>query len=184
MAHATTEATKSWILAEFTHLDGLLAACRKMKAAGHSDVDTYSPYPLHGVDEALGWKPSKVPFIAATGAVLGGSGALLMMYYLNAVHYPINVANRLLVSTPAWIPIMFECTVLLTGLFVFNGLMALNGLPRPHHPVFESEAFVKTATTSAYWISVTVPTSDGDSKIMDDLRAEGARTVDLVKEVP
>lgn len=183
MAHATTVATQSWILAEFTDVGELLSACRKMRAAGHTDVDTYSPYPLHGVDEALGWKPSRVPFIACGGAITGGSGALLMMYWMNGVDYPINVANRLLVSTPTWIPIMFEATVLLTGLSMFFGLMALLGFPRPHHPVFESEAWVKSATSAAYWISVTVPTGDADAKIQDELRSCGARTVEVVTEV-
>lgn len=182
MAHATTLATKSWILAEFTDPHQLLDACRKMKEAGHVEIDTYSPYPLHGVDEALGWKPSRVPFIALTGAICGGFGAYAMEYFLNAVDYPINVANRLLNATPAFIPITFEATILLTGVTMFYGLMGMLGFPRPHHPVFESEAFVKTATTSAYWISVTVPTSDKDGEIMESLRTLGARTVDVVKE--
>jgi hypothetical protein len=181
MAHATTLPTKSWILAEFTTVDGLLEACRKMRAAGHTELDTYSPYPLHGVDEALGWKPSRVPFIALAGALAGGTGGYAMQYFLNAVDYPINVANRLLHSAPIFIPITFETTVLLTGVTMFVGLMALMGLPRPHHPVFESDAF-RSATTHAYWISVTVPSSDADAGIVDSLKGLGARTVDVVKE--
>lgn len=185
MAIATTVTSKSWILAEFTELDGLLAACRKMKEGGHAeaDIDTYSPYPLHGVDEALGWKPSRVPFIALTGALMGGTGGYLMQWYLNAVDYPLNVGNRLLNSTPIFIPVTFETTILLTGVLMFFGTLAMMGFPRPHHPVFESEAFVRTASTSAYWISVTVPTGDKDNEIMESLRSLGARTVEVVKEV-
>lgn len=184
MAHATTLATRSWILAEFTELGALLDACRKMKAAGHLDIDTYSPYPLHGVDEALGWKPSRIPFVGAAGACAGLTGALAMQYGLNAMDYPLNVANRLLVSTPAWIPVTFEATVLFTGLSLFFGFMAMSGFPRPHHPVFESEAFVASATSNAYWISVTVPTTEADAQISDALKACGARTVEVVKEEP
>lgn len=182
MAHATIAATRSWILAEFTDAHLLVEACRKMREAGHAELDTYSPYPLHGVDEALGWKPSRVPFIALAGALMGGTGVYSMMYFMNAVDYPLNVANRLLNPIPAFIPITFEGTVLLTGVTMFLGLMALMGLPRPHHPVFESEAFTKSATLHAYWISVTVPTSEKDAEIADQLKALGARTVDVVKE--
>lgn len=182
MAHDTPMATKSWILAEFTDTHLLLEAGRKMREAGHTELDTYSPYPIHGVDEALGWKPSRVPFIALTGALMGGSGVYAMMYFMNAVDYPLNVANRLLNPVLAFIPITFEGTVLLTGVTMFLGLMALMGLPRPHHPVFESEAFVKSATLHAYWLSVTVPTGDGDNQIVEQLKTLGARTVDVVKE--
>lgn len=182
MATATTVATKSWILAEFTSTDGLLAACRRIREAGFTDVDTYSPYPLHGVDEALGWKPSRVPFIAAAGAMAGGFGGYSMQYFLNAVDYPLNVGNRLLNSVPIYIPVTFETTILLTGISIFFGLMALMGFPRPHHPVFESEAFVKTASNSAYWISVTVPTGDRDAELQETFRSLGARTVEVVKE--
>jgi hypothetical protein len=183
MAHAEGPvATKSWILAEYTEVASLLSACRKAREDGYTDVDTYSPYPLHGVDEALGWKPSRVPFIALAGMLTGGSGGYMMQYFLNAVDFPINVANRPLNSIPSWIPITFEMTVLFTGVLMFLGLLALLGLPRPHHPVFESDAFQRTATTSAYWISVSVPSSDRDQEIADSFRRLGARTVEVVKE--
>jgi hypothetical protein len=183
MAHDPTPApTRSWILAEYTEVDALLSACRKARQAGYREVDTYSPYPLHGVDEALGWKPSRVPFIALAGMIAGGVGGFSMQYFLNAVDYPLNVGNRLLNSVPAWIPITFETTVLFTGVIMFLGLLALMGLPRPHHPVFESDAFQRSASTHAYWISVTVPTSDRDQEIADTLRSAGARTVEVVKE--
>jgi hypothetical protein len=183
MAHdPTAVATKSWILAEYTEVDALLAACRKAREAGFRDVDTYSPYPLHGVDEVLGWKPSRVPFIALVGMVTGGLGGFMMQYFLNAVDYPLNVGNRLLNSVPVWIPITFETTVLFTGVMMFLGLLALLGLPRPHHPVFESDAFQRSASTHAYWISVTVPTSERDGEIAETLRSAGARTVEVVKE--
>lgn len=183
MAHPPTPAaTKSWILAEYTDVSALLAACRKARQAGYQDVDTYTPYPIHGVDEALGWKPSRVPFIALAGMIAGGTGGYMMQFFLNAIEYPLNVGNRPLNSIPAWIPITFETTVLLTGVTMFLGLLALLGLPRPHHPVFESDAFQRSASTHAYWISVTVPTSDRDQEIADSLRSLGARTVDVVKE--
>src|SRR5919197_2157853 len=95
MAHDPTPvATRSWILAEYTEVDALLSACRKAREAGYRDVDTYTPYPLHGLDEVLGWKPSRVPFIALAGAIARGSTGYLMQYYLNALDFPINVANR------------------------------------------------------------------------------------------
>ena len=183
MAHAPTPAaTKSWILAEYTDVGSLLSACRKAREAGYKDVDTYSPYPLHGVDEVLGWKPSRIPFIALAGMIAGGSGGYMMQYFLNAVECPLNVGNRPLNSIPSWIPITFETTVLLTGVLMFFGLLALLGLPRPHHPVFESDAFQRSATTSAYWISVTVPASERDQDIAESFRSLGARTVEVVKE--
>jgi hypothetical protein len=112
----------------------------------------------------------------------GGTTGYMMQYFLNAVDFPINVANRPLNSIPSWIPITFEMTVLFTGVVMFFGLLALLGLPRPHHPVFESDAFQRSATTSAYWISVAVASSDRDQEIADSLRELGARTVEVVKE--
>jgi hypothetical protein len=177
----TVTTTKSWILAEFETVDGLLQAGRAMREKGLADLDTYSPYPLHGVDEALGWAPSRVPFIALGGAVTGGLLGFSMQYYLNAVEYPINVANRLLASIPAFMPITFELTVLLTGVIMFLGLMALMGLPRLHHPVFEAEGF-ESASTHAFWLSVAVPSSEKDTEIMESLKALGGRQVSVVRE--
>jgi hypothetical protein len=174
--------TRSWILAEFTEVDALLAAGRKMRESGHGQLDTYSPYPLHGVDEALGWKPSKVPFIALAFAITGGLTGYSMQYWMNAIDYPINVGNRLLNSVPAFIPISFELTILFTAVGMFVSLLfGLMGFPRVHHPVFESEAF-RSATLHAYWLSVEVPSSEKDNEIADSLRSLGAQTVEVVKE--
>jgi hypothetical protein len=174
-------ATTSWILAEFDEVDRLIAAGRAMRAQGHLRLETYSPYPLHGVDEALGWGPSKVPFIALGGAIAGGSLGYLMQYFMNAVDYPLNIGNRMLNSVPAFVPITFETTILFTGVIMFLGLFALNGMPRLHHPVFESEAF-RSATLHGFWLSVEVPRSEQDEAIAQALRGLGAKTVEIVAE--
>src|SRR5688572_3306820 len=110
---------KSWILAEFTSTDGLVTASRKMREEGYRRLDSYTPYPVHGVDEAMGWGPSKVPFIAAAAAITGCTVGYMMQFGLNGIVWPINVANRPMNSAPAFIPVTFEMTILFTAFALF-----------------------------------------------------------------
>src|SRR6266540_2273277 len=143
----------TWVLAEFRDEPALCAAARRMRELGHGRLDAYSPVPLHHIDEALGLGKSVVPLIALVAGVSGAAGGYLMQWWMNAVDFPINVANRLFHSPPANIPITFECGVLVSAICIVVGLIALAGLPRTHHPVFEVEGF-RTASIDALWLSV------------------------------
>jgi len=145
----------SWVLAEFETEVGLCAALRRLRDLGHRRLDAHSPYPLHGVDEALGLRRSPVPLIALLFGVTGAVSGYLMQWWMNGVDFPINVANRTPHSPPTNIPITFELGILFAAVAIVLGLFALAGFPRTYHPVFEAEPF-RTASVNALWLSAEV----------------------------
>lgn len=171
---------RSWVLAEFRDEAALCKAARRLRALGHERLDAYSPIPLHDVDAALGLRRSPVPLIALVAGVAGASGGYLMQWWMNAVDFPINVANRGFHSPPTNIPITFECGVLLASLCIVIGLIALAGLPRPHHPVFEVEGF-RTASVDALWLSAEVKREE-EEPVAREMEKFGALQVSRVPE--
>jgi hypothetical protein len=171
---------KSYVLAEYPSEEAIYAAARRLRGQGHASLDIHSPYPLHGSDEALGLGRSKVPLICLAGALVGIAGALLMQWWMNAVDYPINVGNRLLIPYPAMIPVTFELGVLLASGSVFFGMLGLFGFPRTHHPLFEVEAF-RSAAVDALWLSVEVKPEQAES-VAEELRRLGATQVATAAE--
>jgi Alternative complex III, ActD subunit len=123
------------LLAEFATQDELVRAADTAYAAGFRKMDGYAPFPVEGLAEALG-KNNRLPLLILIGGIIGGVGGYFMEWYANAISYPINIGGRPIHSWPAFIPITFELTVLCAGLTAFFGSLALNGLPRPHHPLF------------------------------------------------
>jgi len=169
----------SWVIGEFATPDALVAATQQMREKGHVNMDTYSPYPLHGGSEALGLPRSKVPLIAFGAAMTGLVTAFAMQTYMNSVSYPLNVGGRPVLSLPAWFPIMFELTVLFCAFGIFFGLMALSRLPQPYHPVFESEAF-RSASTHGFWLSIGQKPGSDMNSVMSELTGLGATSVSVV----
>jgi len=123
------------LLAEFSTPEELMRAAEKAYCAGFRLMDGYAPFPVEGLPEALG-KKNRLPLLVLVGGIIGGVGAYFMEWYANAVSYPLNIGGRPVHSWPAFIPIAFELTVLCAGLTAFFALFGLNGLPRPHHPLF------------------------------------------------
>src|SRR5262249_22016012 len=129
------------LLAEFEQTEPLLEAVHKAYAAGYRMMNAYTPMPVHGLSEALGQKRTRLPALTFCGGVLGGCAGYAMLYYASVISYPINVGGRPLNSWPAFIPITFEMTVLGAALVAFLGMLALNGLPHPYHPLFNVPEF-------------------------------------------
>ncbi len=140
------------LLAEFEHTEDLLEAARKVYDAGYRRIDAYTPFPVEGLADALHTGPSRLPFIVLMGGLAGCVGGYLLQYYASAVAYPLNVGGRPLHSWPAFIPVTFELTVLIAALSAVLGMLALNGLPRPYHPVFHVDEFIHASRDRFYLI--------------------------------
>jgi hypothetical protein len=129
------------LLAEFEHPEELVAAAERARAEGYTKFDAFTPQPVEGLSEAMALRPSLMPKIVAAGAVLGALTGYFLQYYVSVVDWPLNVGGRPLHSWPAFIPITFELAVLFGAGAAFLGMLALNGLPRPYHPVFNVPRF-------------------------------------------
>jgi hypothetical protein len=129
------------VLAQFDSADALLDAGRQAAAAGYRRLDAYSPLPIEGLSEAIGFQRTRLPLIVLIGGICGGALGYLMQWYLMVVDYPMNIGGRPVHSWPAFIPITFELTILGAALATVLGMLALNGLPQPYHPLFNVPEF-------------------------------------------
>jgi hypothetical protein len=129
------------LMAEFENPNALVAAAYRAHFEGYRRMDAYSPFPIEELHEALGSHHTRLPLIVLIGGVLGCVGGYLLQYWTNAVSYPINVAGKPFNAWPMFIPVTFECTILGASLAAVLGMLALNGLPMPYHPVFNVSRF-------------------------------------------
>ena len=124
------------MIAEFDQPEDLVEATRHAYERGYRMMEAYTPFPVDGLADALGFRHNKIPAVVLIGGIVGGLGGFFMQWYSAVLSYPINVGGRPFNSWPAFIPITFEMTVLFAVLAAVFGMLGLNGLPRPHHPVF------------------------------------------------
>ena len=129
------------LLAEYTTAEAIVDAAKRAYDAGYRRMDAYSPLPVDGLAEAIGFRSNRMPLIVLIGGLTGGILAYSMMWFSAVVHYPLNVGGRPLHSWPAFIPITFELPVLGAAFAAVLGMLGLNGLPKPHHPLFNVPSF-------------------------------------------
>jgi Protein of unknown function (DUF3341) len=129
------------LMAEFDNPEHLLEAAHRAHAEGYRRMDAYSPFPVAGLAEMIGFHRTRLPLVVLLGGIAGGLGGYLLQYYTAVLDYPLNVGGRPLHSWPAFIPVTFEMTVLVAALAAVLGMLALNGLPMPYHPVFNVPRF-------------------------------------------
>jgi hypothetical protein len=129
------------LMAEFDEPGQLIEATQRAYDRGYRMMEAYSPFPVDGLADALGFYHTKLPAVVLIGGIAGGIGGFFMQWFSAVVHYPINVGGRPFNSWPAFIPITFEMTILGAAFSAVFGMLAFNGLPRPHHPVFAVPGF-------------------------------------------
>jgi Protein of unknown function (DUF3341) len=141
------------LLAEFIEPDDLVAAAARVYDEGYRDFEAYSPMPVEGLSEAVGFPRSRMPLVVLIGGVLGLLIGYGMQYFISVIDYPLNIGGRPLHSWPSFVPVMFEMTVLVAALFAVLGMLGMNGLPRPHHPLFGVEQFDR-ATQDRFFLCI------------------------------
>jgi hypothetical protein len=165
------------LLAEFSDANALVAATRRAHEAGFRRMDAYAPFPIEELADALGFHKTRLPLLVLLGGVLGGVSGYLMEYWTATTSYPLNVGGRPLHSWPAFIPVTFELTILGAALFAVLGMLALNGLPMPYHPVFNVPRFA-LATRDRFFLCIEATDALFDRvKTAAFLRDLGAREV-------
>ncbi len=141
------------LAAEYASQEQVLAAAKAAKQAGYRAMDAYSPYPVEGLDEAIGQQPSKLGYLVLAAALAGAFLGYFMQWYATVEFYPLNVGGRPLHSWPNFIVVTFEVTVLLSALTAAFGMLALNGLPRPYHAIFNTPGFER-ATRDRFFLCI------------------------------
>ena len=160
------------VIAEFESPSDLVAAARRVYSLGYRRINGYSPYPIEELSEAIGFTHTSLPLIVFIGGLVGGIGGFLMQYYIEVIDYPINVGGKPYNSWPAFIPITFEMTVLVAAFSAVLGMLVLNKLPQPYHPVFNVPNFAM-ATRDRFFLAVEA----------NDAKFDHAEVVELLKSL-
>jgi hypothetical protein len=129
------------LMAEFDNVNDVITAARRVYGAGYRKIDAYSPFPLEELSEAIGFHKNGVALVCLVGGLLGCTGAFTLQWWINTISYPVNIGGRPFNSWPSFIIVTFEMTILFSGLSAVFGMLALNGLPMPYHPVFNVPRF-------------------------------------------
>lgn len=170
-------------LAEFDTAGAVLEAAKRVRDAGFQHWDVHTPFPVHGMDSAMGLGQSRLGWISFLIGASGTIGGFAMMYWMNGVDYPLNVGGKPPDFLPSMIPILFECTVLLCGIGTVFGMLGLNKLPRHHHPIFYSERFER-CSDDKFFISIEAQDPKFDlKKTRRLLESLHPTSVELIEEV-
>ena len=153
MSETKTETTVHGMMAEFKSVDSLLIACRRIRDAGYTKIDAFTPFPVHGIEKALAIKPSVLPWICLIAGITGTCIAFAMQIWMNSIDYKYIISGKPYLSLPAFIPVAFELTILLASFGAFFGMWALNGLPRFSNPMFTDPRFDR-ATDDRFFLYI------------------------------
>jgi hypothetical protein len=170
------------LLAEFEDVDSVIAAARRVHDEGYTRWDVHTPFPVHGMDAAMGIKPTILPWLVLVAGVIGAITGLAMQWYTNAISYPFFTSGKPLVSIPAWIPVTFECTILFAALTAVFGMLVLNGLPHLYNPLFKSRRF-RRVTNDRFFVAIDAADPKFDREETEKLLTElGAVAIEWIEE--
>lgn len=170
------------IIAEYETPEELLRAVKRAREGGYTRMDAYSPFPIHGLAEAIGFEDHKVPWTTFFAGVIGAIAGFSLQYYISVVNYPLNVGGRPFLSWPSFIPVTFETTVLFAAFGAFIGMLVFNGLPQPYHPIFNAPRFERASQDRFFLcIEASDPLFDR-ANTRHFLEATGARMVSEVED--
>ena len=167
-------------MAEFDTPEDLLHAAERAYAQGYRRMDAYTPIPVEGLAEAIGFKHNNVAFAVLIGGILGCTGGYGLLYWITVIAYPLNVGGRPLHSWPAYIPITFECMILLASLTALVSMLAMNGLPQPYHPVFNVARFARASRDGFFLCIESSDPNFRTAETLQFLRDIGGREVTVV----
>ena len=170
------------IVGHFDDAAGLYQGAKKAKEAGYVAFDTFSPFPIHGIEKAMGLKPSRLPWIVCAGGALGGIGGFALQTWAATSAYKLTISGKPFFSYPAFVPVTFELMVLFSAISAVFGMLFLNKLPQHHFSYFKSRNFRK-ATSHGFFVSVDVhdPLFDKD-KISGFLTGLGGQNIEFIEE--
>ena len=168
------------VLARFANPAELIEAARKVRDAGYQKFDCHSPFPIHGMDDAMGLKPSRLGYIVGGMTLTGATVGMLFQYWIAAVEYPLVISGKPFFSWQAFVIVTFALFVLFGAFGAVLGMFHLNKLPRLHHPVFYSDKFAKV-TDDAFYVSIEADDEQfDDEKTQEFLSSIGGTDVELL----
>ena len=169
------------VMAEFRRPEDLLEAVRTAYRHGYRAMDAYTPFPVEGLAEELGFHFTWLPVIVLGGGIIGCLGGFFMQYYASVLGFPINIGGRPFNSWPAFIPVTFELTILVAALSAVFGMLALNGLPMPYHPMFNEPRFA-LASRNRFFLCIEAKDPrfdrDGTRKLLESLTSSGVYEIE------
>jgi len=169
------------LMAEFDDPNALVAAAYRAQHEGYRRLDAYSPFPIEELHEALGMHHNKLPLIVLIGGLIGCIGGYFLQYWAAGIAYPLNVGGKPFNAWPMFIPVTFECTILAAALSAVLGMLALNGLPMPYHPVFNVPRFAEIASEKGFFLTIEATDPKFDRlRTADFLKGLGARDINEI----
>jgi hypothetical protein len=169
-------------MGEFHDVDSVIHAARHIRDAGFDRWDVHTPFPVHGMDQAMGIRRTILPWLVLCAGLTGLVGGLALQWYANAFDYPTFISGKPLISLPAWIPVTFEFTILLSALTAVFGMLGLNGLPHLYNPLFKSRRF-RRVTNDRFFIVIDAADPKFDREQTDKMLIDlGATVVEWIEE--
>ena len=180
--YESNDADEYGLLAEFSNPATLMHAAEATHKAGYTHFDAHSPFPIHGMDKAMGLGNSRVGYICLLGGITGLSIATWLQWWTGAIDYPLNISGKPFFAVEPSIPVMFELTVLFSAYAAVLGMLAFNGLPRPYNPLFYSENFSRASDDAFFLFIATSDDKYDKDKTTAMMKELGALRIEMIKD--